>query len=104
MSVNTNPVTSQAIPEATQPNTQEPQIPTFLQTANKVTKLITAAILTVVSIGSLAIGFTMVPFAPEIAAAAAACGTALLGAAGYLFYSGLSTAPDLSSRPVTTHS
>lgn len=63
------------------------QIPEFLKTAGKVTKIIAGIITGIIGIGAFAIALTITPFSPEAGGAAFAASAALIGAAGFLFYS-----------------
>jgi hypothetical protein len=100
MSHPNQPITS----NAQQPiNSQALPIPPFFENAGKITKIVVGVLLGIVAIGSLGIGVTMTPFAPEIGGSALAFAAALFGAAGYLIFSGVSSpAPDLSSRNIVS--
>lgn len=74
-------------PDRIPPAEPEPaaKLPGFLEKANTVTQLAIAAILAVAGLGSLAIGVTLGPFAPQVGAAAFAASATLLTLAGLLF-------------------
>ncbi len=100
MSHSTQPVTS----NAQQPSNSPPlPIPPMLENAGKITKIVVGILLGIVALGSLGIGITMTPFAPEIGGSALALSVALFAVSGYLIYSGRSSpAPDLSSRNIVS--
>lgn len=66
-----------------------PQVPTFLQTASKATKIAAAVGFFLAGVGSLAIGITLTPFMPEFGIAAIAFSTFMFGTAGYLSFDGV---------------
>jgi hypothetical protein len=99
MSSTTHPLTSQASTHSEPTSMQSVQVPAFLETARKVTKIIIGIIFGIVATGSVGIGITLTPFAPEIGTGAIALGTALFAIAGYLVYSGATpSAQNLDSR------
>ncbi len=103
MSDTTNPITSHPSTYSESTSPQSVQIPAFLETAGKATKIIAGIVFAIVAAGSMGIGITLAPFTSEIGAGAIALGTALFAIASYLIYSGAaSSAPNINSRNINT--
>ncbi len=100
MSHSNQPITS----NAQEPSHSQPlPIPPFFENAGKITKIVGGILLGIVAIGSLGIGITMTPFAPEIGGSALALSAALFPLAVYLIFSSVSSpAPELSSRNIVS--
>jgi len=72
-------------------NPPAPQVPEFLLTAGRVTKIVAGVFATIIGVGALAIGITIAPFSPEAGGAAIAFSVSLFALAGYLIYDGAAT-------------
>jgi hypothetical protein len=102
MSGTTRPITHQPSTHSESTSSQSVQVPAFLETAGKATKIIAGIIFAIIAAGCTSIGITLAPFAPEIGPGAIALGTGLFAIAGYLIYSGATpSAPNLNSRNIT---
>lgn len=97
LGIMSQPITSPTEPQPPAPH-PEP-VPESQPAALKVAKLAAAFFVAIIAVASAGIGFTLMPFSPEIGGAAIAFSASMFALAGYLVYSG--SGSDLSSRTVT---
>lgn len=95
LGIMSQPISSQTEP---QPPVSQPE-PESHSAALKVAKLAAAFFVAIIGVASAGIGFTLMPFSPEIGGAAIAFSASMFALAGYLVYSG--SGSDLSSRTVS---
>lgn len=88
------PISSQTEPQPPVPPLQ--QQPESQSPALKAAKLAAAFFVAIIAVASAGIGFTLMPFSPEIGGSAIAFSASMFALAGYLVYSGTS----LESRDI----
>jgi hypothetical protein len=92
------PVSSQTEPQ--QPVPQPEPAPESHSTVAKAAMVAVAFFVAIIAVASTGIGFTLAPFSPEVGGAALAFGASMFALAGYLFYTGTRSSPDLESRSI----